>query len=88
MATGSATLSWVAPTLNVDGSTLATFAGYKILYGTSASALSRTIQISNPTVTTYTVDNLSSGTWYLALVVYTSDGTQSVPTNPVSVSIP
>ena len=88
IATGSASLSWVAPSTNVDGSTLSSFAGYKILYGTSPSALTQMVQIANPSVTTYAVSNLNSGTWYLSLVVYTSDGTQSTPTNPVSVSIP
>jgi hypothetical protein len=85
---GSASLTWTAPTTNTDGSTLTTFAGYRIVYGTSPSALSQTTQIANPTVTTYTVSNLSSGTWYFAVKAYLADGTESIPTNPVSIAVP
>ena len=36
VATGSATLSWLPPTTNIDGSPLTNLAGYKIYWGTSA----------------------------------------------------
>jgi hypothetical protein len=88
ISNGSAVLNWTAPTQNTDGSSLVTFAGYQILYGTSATGLTQTIQVTNPTVTTYTVPNLASGTWYFSLQVYLSDGTTSVPSSPVSVVIP
>jgi hypothetical protein len=88
VSNGSAVLSWTAPTENTDGSSLTTFAGYRILYGTSATALTQTIQITNPTVTTYTVPNLASGAWYFSIHVYLSDGTQSAQSNLVSVVVP
>jgi hypothetical protein len=88
VSNGSAVLSWTAPMENVDGTSLTTFAGYKILYGTSATALTQTIQVANPTVTTYTVGNLASGTWYFSIEVYLSDGTLSAKSNPVSVTVP
>jgi hypothetical protein len=88
VSNGSAVLSWTAPMQNVDGSSLTTFAGYKILYGTSATALTQTAQVANPTVTTYTVGNLASGTWYFSVEVYLSDGTLSAKSNPVSVTVP
>ena len=62
---GSATLSWTPPTQNTDGSALTNLAGYRILYGTSASALTQTIEIANPGLATYVVTGLSSGNWYL-----------------------
>ncbi len=80
----SATLSWTAPTANTDGSTLTTLAGYRIAYGTSASVLSQTIQVSNAGVTTYVVENLSPGTYYFAIKAYTVDGSESAASNIVS----
>ncbi len=75
--TGSATLSWQAPTQNTDNSALTNLAGYRIVYGTSASSLDRTITIPTPGTTTYVVDNLARGTWYFAVRAYTSNGSES-----------
>jgi hypothetical protein len=88
VATGSATLNWTAPTLNTDGSPLTNLSGYQILYGSSPGALSRTIQVTNPSVTTYVVDNLSSGTWYFAIRTLAGSGQTSAQTNVASRVIP
>ncbi|WP_324314425.1 putative Ig domain-containing protein [Povalibacter sp.] len=87
-ATGSATLSWVAPTQNTDGTALTNLAGYRIVYGTSSSALNQTITISNPSVTSYVVDGLASGTWYFAVKAYTGSGGESSQSNVASKTIP
>ncbi len=87
-ATGSATLSWVAPTQNTDGTSLGNLAGYRIVYGTSSSALNQTITISNPSVTSYVVEQLASGTWYFAVKAYTSAGAESSQSNVASKTIP
>lgn len=81
VSNGGATLSWTAPTSNTDGSTLTNLAGYRIAYGTSASALTRTVQVSNPSVTNYTISNLSPGTYYFSVRAYTSNGTESANSN-------
>ena len=73
----SATLSWTAPTRNTDGSTLNDLAGFRIHYGTSAAALTQTIQIANAGASSYTVSNLAPGTWYFAVRAYAADGDQS-----------
>jgi len=86
--TGSASLRWTPPTRNTDGSTLTNLAGYKILYGTSASSLSKTITVANPGVSSYVVDNLASGTWYFTLKAYTTTGTESASSTVGSKSIP
>lgn len=85
---GSATMSWVAPTQNTDGSALNDLAGYRILYGTSASALNKTIQVTNPSVTSYVVENLTSATWYFAVKAYTASGAESSLSNTASKVIP
>ncbi len=84
VANGSATLSWVPPTRNTDGSALGNLAGYRIYYGTSSSALNRTAQVSNPGVATYMIDNLSPATWYFSVRAYTSAGVESAPSNVAS----
>jgi hypothetical protein len=84
---GSATLSWTAPTRNTDGSTLSNLAGYRIVYGTSSSALSRTIQVTNPGLTTYVVQDLSPGTYYFAVRSYSSTGVESSNSSVASKTI-
>ncbi len=84
---GSATLSWTAPTQNDDGSVLSDLAGYRILYGPSQTELSQTVDITNPSLNSYVLSDLSSGTWYFALVALNKAGTESDPSNVVSKSI-
>ena len=86
--TGSATLTWTPPTRNSDGSTLTNLAGYRILYGTSASALTRTLQVANPGIARYVVENLTAGTWYFSVRAYTTSGSESVSSNTASTSVP
>ncbi|HKE94047.1 MAG TPA: putative Ig domain-containing protein [Povalibacter sp.] len=85
---GSATLSWTAPTQNTDGSSLTDLAGYHIVYGTSSSALTQTIDVTNPSVTTYVIDQLASGTWYFAIRAYNTAGAESLQSNVASKAIP
>lgn len=85
---GTATLTWTAPTTNTNGSALTDLAGYHIYYGTSASALSTVIDIANPATTTYTIASLASGTWYFAVNAYTTSGVESSLSNTGSKSIP
>jgi hypothetical protein len=82
-----AALSWMPPTQNVDGSPLTNLAGYRISYGTSATALTQTIQVASPSATSYVVSNLAPGTWYFAIRSYTSGGTESAQSNIASKSV-
>jgi hypothetical protein len=79
--TGSATLSWTPPTENTDGSPVTDLAGYHILYGTSASAMTTTINVTDVTETSYVVAGLAPGTYYFAVVAYNSAGTDSPESN-------
>jgi len=85
--TGSATLGWTAPTTNTDGSALTDLAGYIISYGTSATALDESVTVTDPSATSYTLQDLAAGTWYFAVTAYASDGTQSAATPTVSAPI-
>lgn len=87
VSNGGATLSWSAPTSNTDGTALSNLAGYRVSYGTSSSALTQTVQIANPSVTNYTISNLSPGTYYFAVRAYTSNGTESNNSNVSSKTV-
>lgn len=81
---GSATLMWTPPTQNTDGSALANLAGHRIYYGTSPSALTQTVQISNQSVSTYVIENLAPATYYFAVKAYTTTGAESASSNIAS----
>src|SRR5579871_6626674 len=68
------TLSWDAPTENADGTALTDLQGYKVHYGSESKVYSDTIQVSNPGLTTYVVQNLPAGTYYFAVTSYNSKG--------------
>jgi hypothetical protein len=87
-ANGSATISWTPPTQNTDGSTITDLAGFRVQYGTSASALTQTIQVANPGVATYVVTGLTSGNWFFAVRAYNSGGAESANSSVVSKTIP
>jgi hypothetical protein len=74
---GRATLSWMPPTANTDGSALTNLSGYVIAYGSSPDDLPMTITIDNPSVTTYVVDSLTSGTWHFAVQAVNASGVRS-----------
>lgn len=84
----TARLTWTPRTQNTDGTPLKNLAGYRILYGASTAAMSRTIDIPNPGVTSYVVDQLSPATWFFAVKAYTTTGKESDPSNVESKVIP
>jgi len=86
--TGVATLSWMPPRRNSDGSPVSNLAGYYIYYGTSPTNLNHVIKLLDPYVTTYTVDDLSSGTYYFSIVAFTSTGIKGLASPPSSKTIP
>jgi hypothetical protein len=84
---GSAALSWIAPTENTDGSPITDLAGYHIYYGTSADALTTTVTVNGGSSTTYTVSGLSPGTYYFSVVAYNAEGVDSADSNLESKTI-
>lgn len=63
----SATLRWTPPTTNTDGSTLTDLRSYTVHYGTSATALAQTKNVTNASATSDTVTGLAAGTWYFCV---------------------
>jgi hypothetical protein len=87
VTTGSASLSWTAPTENTNGTPLTNLAGYTIYYGTSPGELTQTIQVADPGATSYVVGNLSAGTYYFSVAAYTAIATQSAESEVASKTV-
>ncbi len=81
------TLSWEAPTANADGTALVDLKGYKVHYGPSSKSYSKTIQVSNPGLTTYVVENLPTGKYYFAVTAYNSTGSESSLSGEISTMV-
>ena len=84
---GGVTLSWQAPTSNADGTALSDLKGYKVHYGAASKTYSDVIQVTNPGVTTYVVDNLQAGKYYFAVTAYNSAGQESSLSSEVSTMV-
>lgn len=80
---GSASLQWTAPTRNTDGSALTNLSGYRLAYGTTATELPYSIDLTSST-TNYIVSNLNAGTWHFGVRALASSGLQSELSNIVS----
>ena len=78
---GSAVVNWNAPTTNTDTTPLTDLAGFKILYGTSSSALNQSVTVNNPAARSATVDRLAGGTWYFAVRAVNSANVESPNSN-------
>jgi hypothetical protein len=85
--TGSATLSWVPPTQNTDGSPVTGLAGYHIHYGTDAATLTQTIDVAGAGVTSFVITALTQGTYFFTITAYTAQGTESAPSNVGTITI-
>jgi hypothetical protein len=87
VATGTATVTWVAPTTNSDGSALTNLAGYRIAYGNSQANMDQSVAVDNPGLTTYTVSNLSQGQWFFSVYSVNSNRVESDISNVASKTI-
>jgi hypothetical protein len=80
----TATINWSAPLYNKNGSELTSLAGYRIYYGQTATQLDMTILVSNPELTSYNIDNLSSGmSYFFCITAFNSAGYESQKSNIV-----
>jgi hypothetical protein len=85
--TGTATLSWTAPTVDTNGQPITDLAGYNIYYGKSPTTMTSVIAVNNPASGSYTIGNLAAGTWYFAVASYNTQAMVSPLTAVVSKSI-
>jgi hypothetical protein len=89
VATGTASVnvSWAPPTEREDGTPLNGLAGYRVYVGRSPDTLDRMVEVQNGGISSYTVDGLTSGTWYLAVKAFDSDGLASRLSSIVPASV-
>jgi len=87
VGTGSATLTWTAPTQRTDGSPLTDLAGYRVYWGQESRNYTEPVEIDNPGVTTYVIDDLGPGTHYFATTAVSADGLESEYSNEASKTI-
>ncbi len=86
---GSATLTWVPPTAYTDNSPLTNLGGYKIYSGTSPDRYLDVIDLPNPGIATYVLDNLMGNTtYYFVVTAYDANGVESGFSSSVSIFIP
>jgi hypothetical protein len=85
----SITLSWSPPTQNSNGSSLTNLAGYTLHYGTASQDYTGSIEITDPTATSYIVSasNFPPGTYYFAISAYNAQQVSSSLSSEISVTI-
>ena len=84
---GMVTLSWQPPTQNADGTPLMDLAGYTIYFGTETQSYDSEIQLDNPGLTTYVVENLAPDTYYFAATAVNSSGIESTFSGELAVLV-
>ena len=87
MALGSATLIWMPPTQNDDGTPLTDLAGYRIYYGTQSGKYTRTVTVRNPGLSTYTIDSLTPNTYYFVSTAVNALGGESLYSNETTKTV-
>jgi Calx-beta domain len=85
--TGTATLSWTAPTLDTNGSPIRNLAGYNLYYGKTSTTMTNVIAVNDPASASHVIGNLAPGTWYFAVVAYNTQAVESTFSNVVSKTI-
>ncbi len=83
----SVTLSWLPPTENEDGSPLMDLAGYRLRYGSNANSYPNLIDINNPGIVTFSVENLVPNTYYFVITAYNSSGVESTFSNQATMTL-
>ncbi len=81
------TIAWDAPTKRTDGSDLpgSEVAGYTVHYGLSSNQYTNSIIVNDSN--TFTIGNLSPGTYYFAVKISDSFGYESDFSDEVSVTL-
>jgi hypothetical protein len=82
-----ATISWMPPVTNVDGSVLTDLAGYRIYVGRTPNQLVPILALDNAAATSYLLEGLSTGLNYFAMTAMNSRGMESTLSAVVGVTL-
>jgi hypothetical protein len=84
---GTMSLSWIAPSENVDGSPLTDLSGYRVYYGEVSRNYPDMTEVSDPN-TTNTSIALPSGDYYVVMTALDEEGNESAYSNEVLKVVP
>lgn len=79
-------LTWKAPTTFKNGTALvpsADLGGYRIQYGSAATALTETFYLQDPLALKWTTPTLAPGQWFFQVRAYTATGLEGDLSTPV-----
>ncbi len=86
-STGSAVVSWVAPTANTNGTPLTNLAGFRVYYGTSSTSLTQSTTVNNMAARSATISPLVPGTWYFKVRAFNASQVESNDSNLASKTV-
>lgn len=86
-ALGDISVSWVAPTTNVDGSPVAELAGYWIYYGLESRNYLGSVEVNDPSATSHTF-SAASGDYFVTITAIDRDLNESPFANEIRRSVP
>ncbi|MFL6550861.1 MAG: hypothetical protein ACJ8OJ_19380 [Povalibacter sp.] len=87
LAKNGNTLNWTAPTQNADGTSASSLAGFTIVYGPSKTMLHESIRVENPSISSYVMERLPAGTYYIGVKAFTLEGSESDVSNVVKMVV-
>lgn len=87
-SSGTATLSWVAPTTNSNGTQLTDLTWFRIYYGTRHSSLTNVVDVvADGNTSGFIVTGLPKGTYYFKVCALDSAGVESSQSDEVTKSV-
>lgn len=75
--TGSSTLTWQAPTQNVDETPLTDLAGFVAYWSMTQGTYPNSFRIENPAARSYEVTGLAPGLWYFVVTAFNTANIES-----------
>ena len=87
VTTRAMTLSWLPPTQNTDGTALTTLSGYRIMYGTAPGQYTTSIDVNTAGVTSFMVENLQPGKYFIVIAAKNAAGAQSAFSNEATTDL-
>lgn len=86
-ADAQATLTWVAPTVNVNGTPYTDPKGFKVYFGPTSTTMTQTKTITSPSTVSTVITPLAIGSWSFAVTAINSRDVESAQSNVASKTI-